>query len=140
MNFFIFTLVIFFTSLSMACPKLSGAYDCKRFIQGYEVDYEVENNVWEFQINGQNYLADDITHSLTRRGVTGTYKSRCIGKSNYHFYQEFTNNETGSAQTETSEFYIKNGDASTVYVDQYFTFGGDDGFALSINDVCKRED
>ena len=137
MKISIIILSLFITSLSYACPKLSGNYDCKRFIQGYAVDYSIEDNIWNFNINGEGYFADGEEHSLDRQGTTGFYKSSCTN-DNYSFYQSFTDNETGSIQTETSDFYIKNSDADTMYVNQVFTFGGEGGFVLRINDICKR--
>jgi len=80
---YLLLLTIFtFSSIIYACPNLVGAYRCKHLVRGYEIGQKVKNNVWQFQINGQKYLADDISHPLTRSDVTGTYTSRCIGKSN----------------------------------------------------------
>ncbi len=130
-------LILLFAAKAFACPELDGDYDCKRFIKGYAFAHSVEGNNWEFMVNGQHYYADNVVHPLKRHGVTGTYKSYCSGE-NYNFYQAFTNNRTGSIQTETTDFYTKNNDPDTLYVNQVFTFGGEDGFILRINDVCKR--
>jgi len=133
----ILLLALFYSLPILACPDISGIYECKRFIQGYNINLISAEPTSQITINSETYKIDNKRHELSRDGVTGFYKSSCDKGDKFLFYQSYTEHENGVHQTEATEFYIKDNDKSTLYTQQIFTFGDEGGLILNIDDKCS---
>jgi len=137
-HFYIFMIAIG-TNWASACPKINNTYSCSRFTAGYVLKTEKANDIWHITINGERYIADGKTHKLEAKGVNGTYNLLCNQHHEFFFSQRYNTDDNPTPQTETSVFSFPDRENNTLLTDQEFTFGGDNGLALRIDDRCTKE-
>lgn len=133
MKLIIIIFVTLASAVSLACPRLSGEYKCDLRKANYEINYSFAGGVFEFEIDNEDFLADNQSYDLNREGITGTYQSYCENKS-YYIKQKYKKDEKPNVtyhQYEQFSFI----DLYTIRVETIFST--EDGFALKIVDRCE---